>query len=87
MIEIHLQDCLRELVIVSRQNPESMFIRESVPGEPLSHLISSLGLDQKELGNCYINGILAKPSDIIEPGDRIELYPVSLGLLCGGQLK
>ena len=87
MIEIHLRDCLSELAIGSRQNPESMFVRESVPGEPLSHLISSLGLDQKELGNCYINGLLAKPSDVVEPGDRIELYPLSLGILCGSQLK
>ncbi|MHA2209923.1 MAG: hypothetical protein ACXABV_12205 [Candidatus Thorarchaeota archaeon] len=87
MIEIHLQDCLRELVIGSQQNPESVIVRKSVPGEPLSHLISSLGLDQKELGNCYINGILAKSNDVVEAGDSVELYPISLGLLCGGQLK
>ncbi|MHA2004288.1 MAG: hypothetical protein ACXABV_18075 [Candidatus Thorarchaeota archaeon] len=87
MIEIHLQDCLRELVIGGRQNDETVFIRKSVPGEPLIHLISSLGLDPRQLGDCYINGILAELSDIIEPGDRIELYPISLGLLCGGQLK
>lgn len=87
MIEIHLQDCLRELVTDSRHDDEGVLIRKSVPGEPLSHLLSSLGLNQKEVGNCYINGILAKPEEIVEAGDLIELYPISLGLLCGGHLK
>jgi hypothetical protein len=87
MIEIHLHDCLGELVIGNQINHKSVIIRKSVRGESLGHLISSLGLNSKELGDCYINGMLAKPNDIVEAGDRIELRPVGLGLLRGGHLK
>ncbi|MHA2355367.1 MAG: hypothetical protein ACXADC_09350 [Candidatus Thorarchaeota archaeon] len=64
-----------------------ILIRNSLPGESVNHLISSLGLSKSDLGNCYINGILAKPEDILEDGDIIELYPLGLDILCGGHLK
>ncbi len=87
MIEIHLRDCLRELVTGNQPAEKTVLVRKSLPGETLSHLISGLGLNLDILGNCYINGILAKPNDIVEAGDRIELYPFSMDVLCGGQLK
>jgi hypothetical protein len=87
MIEIHLHDCLGELIIGNQPNHESVVICKPIRGESLDHLITSLGLNPIELGECYINGVLANPNDIIESGDRIELRPRSLGLLCGGHLK
>ncbi|MFW9884385.1 MAG: hypothetical protein ACFFEX_08350 [Candidatus Thorarchaeota archaeon] len=87
MIEIHLHDCLAELVIGNQQSHKSVLIRKSVRGESLGHVISSLGLTAIELGNCYINGIPAKLNDTVESGDSIELRPIGLGLLCGGHLK
>ncbi|MFW9889104.1 MAG: hypothetical protein ACFFER_13040 [Candidatus Thorarchaeota archaeon] len=47
----------------------------------------SLGLNSIELGDCYIDGMLTKPNDIIEESDGIELHPIGLLLLCGGHLK
>ena len=87
MIEIHLHDCLGELVIGNQDNHKSVINRKSVRGESLGYLITNLGLNSEELGACYINGMLAQPTDIVEAGDRIELLPIGLGLLCGGHLK
>ena len=73
MIEVHLYGKLRSLVSGSRAN------------ETFAQLVKRLGLEQNALGDCFIDGNLAKPGDKIEDGSRIGLFPFNMVLLCGGQ--
>ncbi|MBD3157443.1 MAG: hypothetical protein GF309_01520 [Candidatus Lokiarchaeota archaeon] len=43
-----------------------------------------LDLDASEIGDCFINGKLARLSDPIEDGDRIGLFPFNMKLIDGG---
>ena len=85
MIEIHLYGCLRELVKGSRPDEDTVLHREAVPGQTFAQLISTLGLSRDDIGDCFINGTLAKPDDPVNDGDRLGLFPFNMVLLCGGQ--
>ncbi|MHA2602484.1 MAG: MoaD/ThiS family protein [Candidatus Thorarchaeota archaeon SMTZ1-83] len=85
MIEIHLYGCLRELVKGSRSDEDTVLTCESVQGETFAQLLSRLGLKSRDVGDCFINGSLAKPDDPILDGFRVGLFPFNMVLLCGGQ--
>lgn len=85
MIEIHLYGNLRSLVSDSFPNEDTVLIVESVKSESFAQLVRRLGLKPKDLGDCFINGNLAKPDYMIAEGDRIGLFPFNMVLLCGGQ--
>jgi hypothetical protein len=36
------------------------------------------------MGDCFINGKLARQSDRVEDGDRIGLFPFNMRLIDGG---
>jgi hypothetical protein len=42
-------------------------------------------LKRNDLGDCFIDGTLVKPTDKISDGSRIGLFPFNMVLLCGGQ--
>jgi hypothetical protein len=85
MIEIHLYGCLRELVKGSRPDEDTVLYREFTSVQSFAQLISNLGLSPDDIGDCFINGTLAKHDDFIHDGDRIGLFPFNMVLLCGGQ--
>ncbi|MFQ5833598.1 MAG: MoaD/ThiS family protein [Candidatus Thorarchaeota archaeon] len=85
MIRIHLYGCLRELVIGSRPDEDTVLERKTVPGETFQELVMRLGLSLDEMGDCFINGTLAKPEDPVPDGARVGLFPFNMVLLCGGQ--
>jgi molybdopterin converting factor small subunit len=85
MIEIHLYGRLRELVPGSRANEDTVFNREPVAGENFEQFVNRLGLGMKDLGDCFINGTLAKRTSAIKDGDRVGLFPFNMKLIDGGQ--
>jgi hypothetical protein len=84
-IEVHLYGTLRSLVPGSRPDEDTVLWLDSVAGETFSDLITRLGLKSSDLGDCFIDGTLAKPSAIIPEGARVGLFPFNMVLLCGGQ--
>ncbi len=85
MIDIHLYGCLRKLVEGSTASEDTVFYLDAIENETFSEMISRLNLTMKDLGDCFLNGTLVKPDDIVEDGDRIGLFPFNMVLLCGGQ--
>ena len=84
-IEIHLYGNLRILVSESRPDEDTILSYDFVEGETLADMIKNLGLKKEDLGDCFLNGTLAKPSNILSNNDRVGLFPFNMRLLCGGQ--
>lgn len=85
MIETHLYERLKQLVPGSSLAEDTILMSDYKEGETFAQYVERLELKMSELGDCFINGTLAKPSDIISDGDRIALFPFNMRLLCGGQ--
>ncbi len=84
MIEVHLYGLLRELVKGSRANEDTVMQCEYKEGEKFSEFIVRLGLDMNDIGDCFINGVLAHPDDLLNDGDRVGLFPFNMVLIDGG---
>ncbi len=84
MIEVHLYGILRSLVEGSRASEDTIMRVETVEGERFIDFIVRLGLDASQIGDCFINGILAKSDDVIHDADRIGLFPYNMVLIDGG---
>ncbi|MFX1483283.1 MAG: MoaD/ThiS family protein [Promethearchaeota archaeon] len=84
-IEIHLYGCLRKLVKDSRPDEDTTMTLEFIENETFEELIGRLGLKQSDIGDCFLNGNLAKPEHIIPKGARLGIFPFNMVLLCGGQ--
>jgi hypothetical protein len=85
MLEIHLYGHFRSLVPDSCASEDTILKLDFQEGEIFSNLIQRLGLSRDELGDCFINGKIAKPNMRLHDGDRIGLFPFNMVLLCGGQ--
>ncbi len=85
MIEIHLYGNLRSLVSGSFASEDTILMVECVEKESFIQLVRRLGLTPEDVGDCFLNGNLAKLDHMIEDGDRIGLFPFNMVLLCGGQ--
>ena len=85
MIETHLYGKLRSIVQGSKPNEDTVVIYQYKENETFKEFIERLGLKPSDLGDCFINGILAKLTDVIPNGARIGLFPFNMVLLCGGQ--
>ncbi len=85
MIETHLYGKLRQLVPGSTPSSDTILMCDYIENETFSKFVKRLGIDEKDLGDCFINGILAKPLNVLQDGDRVALFPFNMVLLCGGQ--
>ena len=85
MIEIHLYGNLRALVSGSNASEDTVLKVEFVENETFVQLAARLGLKPEDLGDCFINGNLAKMDYALADGDRLGLFPFNMVLLCGGQ--
>ncbi len=85
MIEIHLYGNLRALVSGSNASEDTVLKLEFVENETFAQFTGRLGLTPADLGDCFINGNLAKADYVLADGDRIGLFPFNMVLLCGGQ--
>lgn len=84
-IEIHLYGMLRKLVEGSRPDEDTVMRVEHIPEETFEHFIKRIGLTREDLGDCFIDGTLARPEHIVPSGARVGLFPFNMVLLCGGQ--
>ena len=85
MIEIHLYGNLRKLVEGSSCSDDTILKMEYYKEERFEDLIKRLDLKFSDLGDCFIDGTLAKKDAILEDGARVALFPFNMVLLCGGQ--
>lgn len=84
MIEVHLYGILRMIVPGSTPNENTVLYVESRKDEEFQHFIRRIGLDFTKLGDCFINGVLAISTDIVQSGDRVGLFPFNMRLIDGG---
>jgi hypothetical protein len=85
MIRVHLYGRLKSLVDDARANENTVLELEHEEGETFADLLNRLGLEEGDVGDCFLNGSLVKPSDEIPDRARIGLFPFNMRLLCGGQ--
>jgi hypothetical protein len=85
MIEIHLYGNLRALVSGSNASEDTVLKVEFIENETFHQFITRLGLKPEDLGDCFINGNLAKSDDMMADNARVGLFPFNMVLLCGGQ--
>ncbi len=84
-LEVHLYGNLRQLVKHSRPDEDTVMSVDFKENETFKGFVERLGLTQSDIGDCFIDGTLAKPETILPPGARIGLFPFNMVLLCGGQ--
>ena len=85
MIRVHLYGHLRRLVEDSQASEDTIIEIPYKEGTTFRDIVEHLGLQEKDLGDCFINGTLAKMDDVISDDARIGLFPYNMVLLCGGQ--
>ncbi len=85
MIETHLYGKLRALVPGSKCSDDTILNYEYKEDETFKQFIERIGLKATDLGDCFINGTLAKQTTVLHDGDRVALFPFNMVLLCGGQ--
>jgi molybdopterin converting factor small subunit len=84
MIEVRLCGILREIVPNSSASEDAILQIEASENEEFNQFIRRLDLESTDIGDCFINGNLAKESDILKDGDRIGLFPYNMRLIDGG---
>jgi molybdopterin converting factor small subunit len=84
MIEIHLYGLLREIVPGSTASEDTVLLIESQESEEFHQLVHRVGFDISDIGDCFINGNLARQSDKVKAGDRVGLFPFNMRLIDGG---
>ncbi|NHI94763.1 MAG: hypothetical protein EAX96_19890 [Candidatus Lokiarchaeota archaeon] len=85
MIETHLYGKLRSLVPKSKACEDTILMCEFIEGETFKDFINRFNLKLEDLGDSFIDGKLAKSTDILKDGARVALFPFNMVLLCGGQ--
>jgi molybdopterin converting factor small subunit len=85
MIEIHLYGRFRELVPGSHADEDTVLGLDYVPGETFGELVRRLGARTRDIGDCFVNGNLAKLSVVMKDEDRVGLFPFNMRLIDGGQ--
>jgi molybdopterin converting factor small subunit len=84
MIEIHLCGTLRRLVEDSSASEDTVMMVGFEEGETFRKLIERIGIEKNKIGDCFVNGVLAKEGEPIRDGDRIGLFPFNMVLIDGG---
>ena len=86
MIELHLYGNLRKLASERFSCSEDTVLNlKHVKDESFEGLVKRLNLKPTDLGDCFIDGTLAKKDTIIKDEARVALFPFNMVLLCGGQ--
>ncbi|MDF1537537.1 MAG: hypothetical protein P1Q69_01360 [Candidatus Thorarchaeota archaeon] len=73
MIEIYLYGQLKNKVEEKIPDATRIMVHEFVDGESFQDCLHRLGLNLNDVGDCYINGKLARPDDVICDLDSLEL--------------
>jgi molybdopterin synthase sulfur carrier subunit len=72
-LQVFLNATLR--LYVPGYNPYEGLTRELLPGTPVSHLISQLGLPLEEVTLIMINGVRQQPEFLLQGDERVGLFP------------
>jgi hypothetical protein len=83
MAEIHLYGRLRQLVPDSRANEETVLHIHLEEEHSLKDFIAKLNLKASDVGECFINGMLAEMHNIVTDDDRVGLFPFNMRLIDG----
>ena len=84
MIEVHLYGRLRSLVPNSKANEDTILMCAFRENETFETFLTRLGLHLVDVGDCFINGNLARLNNKLSDGDRIGLFPFNMKLIDGG---
>ena len=76
MIEIYLYGHLKDKVVEKIPNANRIMLLDFVEGERFQDCLHRLGLHLNDLGDCFINGSLARHDDMIRDLDSLELNPI-----------
>ena len=84
MLEVHLYGRLRSLVPNSKASEDTILMCEYKENETFETYLKRMGLQLEDIGDCFINGNLAKSNSILSDGDRLGLFPFNMKLIDGG---
>jgi hypothetical protein len=84
MIELHLYGRLRLLVPNSKASEDTILKCDFKENETFEVFLKRIGLEPDDIGDCFINGNLARLNDILVDGDRVGLFPFNMKLIDGG---
>ncbi|WP_455142348.1 hypothetical protein [Candidatus Hodarchaeum mangrovi] len=85
MLEIHIYGSFKTLFVPKASLAEDTIVsRDFLPNEVFSQLLDRLNISMEVCGDCFINGRLAKQTDIIPKGARIGIFPKGMNLIDGG---
>lgn len=73
------------MVLESCASEDTKVMYDFIEGETFKMFINRIGLQMSDLGDCFINGTLAKENTPLSDNDRVALFPFNMVLLCGGQ--
>ncbi|MHA1389227.1 MAG: hypothetical protein ACTSR9_12410 [Candidatus Thorarchaeota archaeon] len=76
---------MRFLVPGSSASEDTTMMLDFIENETFAQLVKRLGFQSDDIGDCFIDGTLAKPDYVMKDGDRLGLFPFNMVLLCGGQ--
>jgi hypothetical protein len=80
MIEVYLYGNLIDKVVEKIPNADRIMLLDFVEGERFQDCLHRLGLELKDLGDCFISGAPARRDDIIHDLDSLELNPIEKNL-------
>ncbi len=76
MIEVYLYGQLKNKVEKKIPDASRIMLYEFVEGERFQDCLRRLGLNLNDVGDCYINGTLARSDDVVHDLDSLELNPI-----------
>lgn len=86
VIKIHVYGFLKQRFDPTAKMSENTIITlDHLPEENFGSLLTRLKVTQKDLGDCFINSVIANEKSIIPDNARIALFGSGMRLLCGGQ--
>ena len=80
-IEVHLYGALRGHAAQREVSRESVVSQDFVPGGSIGDVLRRLGITESDVSNIFHNGRLAAREDVLQPGDRLGVFPPDISLL------
>jgi hypothetical protein len=68
----------------SKASEDTILKCEFKENETFETFVARLGLQLDDVGDCFINGNLARMTDVLSNGDRVGLFPFNMKLIDGG---
>lgn len=85
-IYIHVYGFIKKKFDPNAKMSENTIVEKNyIPDETFDSLLNRLDIVADDIGDCFINSVIANDKTIIPDKARIALFSSGMRLLCGGQ--